>query len=73
MTMKDVSMLAEMESYRDVMERLFLTDRQRDIARLRFEGGLYNQEIADRLNVSLAVVKKECRVIKRKLEAISFL
>lgn len=58
------------EEFESLVGRLFLTDRQKDIMRLRFSSGLHNQEIADKLNISLSIVKKECRVIKRKLEFI---
>lgn len=62
--------IVEISEFESLIERLFLTDRQKSIMRSRFSTGLHNQEIADKLNLSLSIVKKECRVIKRKLEAI---
>lgn len=58
------------EEFESLIGRLFLTDRQKNIMRLRFATGLHNQEIADRLNLSMSIVKRECRVIKCKLEAV---
>lgn len=70
MTREDVFDLQSKTDFESVIRKLFLTSRQDKIARLRFEEGLHNQEIADRLNLSIAVVKKEFRAIKRKLDRL---
>lgn len=70
MTQKEVYAIPTKDQLMELLESLNLSDRQREVFLLRFARKWTMIEIATELGYCVGTVKKDCRVIKRKLKCI---
>lgn len=70
MTRREVFNIPTKEQFEDLLNCLNLSDRQREIFVLRFSRGWTMLEIATELGYCVETIKKECRVINKKLKHI---
>lgn len=67
---KDVIKISTMDSFYALLDKLNLTDRQREIFVMKFSRGWRNIDIAEELNTTQYTVGDDLKVIREKLAAI---
>lgn len=72
MTENDVWSIATKAEFDDLLNRINLTDRQKEIYILRYERGFTFAEICEEVGYSRTTVYEECKVIRKKLQKITF-
>ena len=72
MTAKQLKEVALLAQYINIVDSLFLTDRQKQLMNLYYLKGLRYKEIADLMNGSEQTIKKEFCKINKKLQFVNF-
>jgi RNA polymerase sigma factor (sigma-70 family) len=70
MTTKQLKEVAFLSQYINIVDSLFLTDRQKQLMNLYYLKGLRYKEIADLMNGSEQTIKNEFVKINKKLQFI---
>lgn len=70
MTAKQLKEVAFLSQYINIVDSLFLTDRQKQLMNLYYLKGLRYKEIADLMNGSEQTIKNEFVKINKKLQFI---
>ncbi len=70
MTAKQLREVAFLSQYINIVDSLFLTDRQKQLMNLYYLKGLRYKEIADLMNGSEQTIKNEFVKINKKLQFI---
>lgn len=72
MTAKQLKEVAFLSQYINIVDSLFLTDRQKELMNLRYLKGFRYKEIANFLHSSEQTIKKEFTKINQKLKFVNF-
>ena len=72
MTAKQLKEVAFLSQYINIVDSLFLTDRQKELMNLRCLKGFRYKEIANFLHSSEQTIKKEFTKINQKLKFVNF-
>lgn len=67
MTEKDVFDIAEKSTFEEIYNRLQLTDRQKEIFKLRYGRGWYMADICEEVGYCRKTVSEELAKIRRKM------
>ena len=71
MTAKQLKEVALLAQYINIVDSLFLTDRQKQLMNLYYLKGLRYKEIADMMNGSEQTIKNEFVKINKKLQFVN--
>jgi RNA polymerase sigma factor (sigma-70 family) len=71
MTAKQLREVAFLSQYINIVDSLFLTDRQKQLMNLYYLKGLRYKEIADLMNGSEQTIKNEFVKINKKLQFVN--
>jgi RNA polymerase sigma factor (sigma-70 family) len=71
MTAKQLKEVAFLSQYINIVDSLFLTDRQKQLMNLYYLKGLRYKEIADLMNGSEQTIKNEFVKINKKLQFVN--
>lgn len=55
------------EKFMEIVDKMQLTDRQKDIFMLKYSRGMLNVDIAAEINFCRSVVSQELKVIRHKM------
>ncbi len=58
------------DKFEKLLDRLFLTDRQKEIARLKYSRGWYSADIAAELDIDRRTVTEEMQVIRKVIGSV---
>lgn len=67
MTEKEVMDIGPKTTFNDILDRLQLTDRQREIFILRYGRGMFLSDISEEIGYCRKVVSDELKTIRKKM------
>lgn len=70
MTEYEIKRIGTKEGFNEVMEKLQLTDRQKQIFVLKYGRGLVNADIAAEINYCRKTVSEEVSIIRHKMSQL---
>lgn len=72
MTEEQIERIGTKVKFDEVLEKLQLTKRQRDIFILKYGEGLINIEIAEEIGWNRKVVSNEMKIIREKIKQLNY-
>lgn len=70
MTDKELLLIGTKEKFKEILDKLQLTDRQRKIFILKYGRGFLNEDIAAEIGFCRKIVSEELKIIRHKMAQI---